>query len=44
MVLMAFAAIVATTDYKTAFEGVEIALLIGAKPRGPGMQRKVPSD
>jgi len=34
--------IVATTDpsYKPAFEGVDIALLIGAKPRGPGMQRK----
>ena len=32
--------IIGTTDYKTAFEGVDIALLIGAKPRGPGMQRK----
>jgi len=32
--------IVGTTDYKTAFEGVEIALLVGAKPRGPGMQRR----
>ncbi len=32
--------IVETTDYKTAFEDVEIALLVGAKPRGPGMQRK----
>lgn len=31
--------IVTTTDYKTAFEGVDIALLIGAKPRGPGMVR-----
>ena len=29
-----------TSDYKTAFEGVEVALLVGAKPRGPGMQRK----
>jgi len=32
--------IIATSDYKTAFEDVEVALLIGAKPRGPGMQRK----
>jgi len=32
--------IVGTTDYKTAFDQVDIALLIGAKPRGPGMQRK----
>jgi len=32
--------IIATTDYKTAFNEVDIALLIGAKPRGPGMQRK----
>lgn len=32
--------IIGTTDYKTAFNEVEIALLIGAKPRGPGMQRK----
>jgi len=32
--------ITATTDYKVAFEGVEVALLIGARPRGPGMQRK----
>jgi len=32
--------IIGTTDYKTAFLDVEIALLVGAKPRGPGMQRK----
>ncbi len=32
--------IVETSDYKTAFENVDIALLVGAKPRGPGMQRK----
>jgi len=32
-------AIVATSDYKVAFENVDYALLIGAKPRGPGMQR-----
>jgi len=31
--------IVSTTDYKTAFDDVEVALLIGARPRGPGMQR-----
>lgn len=31
--------IVATTDYKTAFHDLDIALLIGAKPRGPGMVR-----
>jgi malate dehydrogenase len=33
-------AITATVDYKTAFTDVEYALLIGARPRGPGMQRK----
>jgi malate dehydrogenase len=32
--------IIGTTDYKTAFLDVDIALLVGAKPRGPGMQRK----
>lgn len=31
--------IIATSDYKTAFQDVDVALLIGAKPRGPGMQR-----
>jgi len=31
--------IVPTTDYKTAFSAVDIALLIGAKPRGKGMVR-----
>jgi len=31
--------ITATTDYQVGFTGVEIALLIGAKPRGPGMVR-----
>lgn len=31
--------IVATDDYQTAFEGCEVALLIGAKPRGKGMVR-----
>ena len=32
--------IVATTDYAEAFAGVDIALLVGARPRGPGMERK----
>ena len=27
-------------DPKQAFEGVNIALLVGARPRGPGMERK----
>jgi len=31
--------IVATADYKTAFEGCEVALLIGARPRSKGMVR-----
>lgn len=31
--------VVCTTDYKTAFENCDVALLIGAKPRGPGMSR-----
>lgn len=31
--------IVTTTEYEVAFKDVDIALLIGAKPRGPGMQR-----
>lgn len=29
----------ATDDYKTAFDGIDIALLIGSRPRGPGMLR-----
>jgi len=29
----------ATSDYKTAFQNVQVALLIGAKPRSKGMQR-----
>jgi len=33
-------AIVPTTDYQVAFQDIDIALLIGAKPRGPGMDRK----
>lgn len=31
--------IVGTSDYKTAFEGVDIAMLIGARPRTKGMER-----
>merc|ERR1712045_469578 len=31
--------LVPTDDYRTAFEGCEIALLIGARPRGKGMVR-----
>jgi malate dehydrogenase len=33
-------AITATTDDSEAFKGVDIALLVGAKPRGKGMERK----
>ncbi len=32
--------IIATDDLKTAFTDVEYALLVGATPRGPGMERK----
>ena len=28
-----------TEDAKTAFDGVNVALLVGARPRGPGMER-----
>lgn len=31
--------ITVTDDPKTAFEGVNIALLVGSRPRGPGMER-----
>lgn len=31
--------VVATDDYETAFTGIDIALLIGSRPRGPGMLR-----
>lgn len=31
--------VVATSDYKTAFEGTDIALLVGAKPRSADMVR-----
>jgi malate/lactate dehydrogenase len=29
-----------TTDYKEGFKDAEIVILVGAKPRGPGMERK----
>eukprot|EP00823_Brevimastigomonas_motovehiculus_P002879 TRINITY_DN1701_c0_g1_i1.p1 TRINITY_DN1701_c0_g1~~TRINITY_DN1701_c0_g1_i1.p1 ORF type:complete len:360 (-),score=100.24 TRINITY_DN1701_c0_g1_i1:1043-2122(-) len=32
--------VIATSDYKVAFKNIEIAMLVGARPRGPGMQRK----
>ena len=32
--------IVATDDAETAFQDTDYALLVGAKPRGPGMERK----
>jgi malate dehydrogenase len=32
--------IVPTTDYAVAFSGVDVAILVGARPRGPGMERK----
>lgn len=31
--------VVATDDAETAFDGADFALLVGAKPRGPGMER-----
>jgi len=34
-----FSKITGTSDYAVAFKDAEIALLIGAKPRGPGMVR-----
>jgi len=34
------AGMIATDDPKTAFRDCDIALLVGAKPRGPGMERK----
>ena len=32
--------IVATTDVEVGFKNIDIALLVGARPRGPGMERK----
>ena len=34
-----FTKIISTTDYKTAFTDIDVACLIGAKPRGKGMVR-----
>ena len=34
------AGMVGTADPKVAFKDAEIAMLVGAKPRGPGMERK----
>ena len=34
------AGLLATTDYAAAFAGVDYALLVGARPRTPGMERK----
>jgi malate dehydrogenase len=34
------AGVVATADLATGFDGVEVGLLVGARPRGPGMERK----
>jgi malate dehydrogenase len=31
---------IATSDAKVAFKDVDVALLVGARPRGPGMERK----
>jgi len=32
--------VVATDDAKVAFRGCNVAMLVGARPRGPGMERK----
>lgn len=32
--------VVCTTDYAVAFRDIDVALLVGARPRGPGMERK----
>ena len=37
---MAEVEVVATTDATTAFTDIDVALLVGARPRGPGMERK----
>ena len=34
------AGMVGTDDPKVAFKDADIALLVGARPRGPGMERK----
>lgn len=33
-------AVTATDDPNVAFEGAQVALLVGSRPRGPGMERK----
>ena len=32
--------IIGTDDANVAFKNADVALLVGAKPRGPGMERK----
>lgn len=32
--------IIATTNTEEAFRDADVAVLVGAKPRGPGMERK----
>ena len=34
------AGIVPTLDVTEGFTGIDVAILLGAKPRGPGMERK----
>merc|ERR1740130_281043 len=34
------ASVTSTTDYAVAFQDCDVALLVGAKPRGKGMERK----
>ena len=33
-------AVVATADLDEGFDGIDAAFLVGARPRGPGMERK----
>lgn len=33
------AAMVGTTDVEEAFKDIDVAVLVGARPRGPGMER-----
>jgi len=32
--------VIPTTDVEVAFKDIDVALLVGARPRGPGMERK----
>ena len=34
------ASILPTLDVTEGFAGIDVAILLGAKPRGPGMERK----